>query len=78
MQDYSVVKGLLAQAEQMGLTGEEVKQAQAMRLRIEVGVGVGEGLCLYRMYSGLDDASLPVHRLVRVHIYIYTWTHQPS
>lgn len=37
MQDYSQVKGLLAQAESMGLNGEEVKQAQAMRLRIEVG-----------------------------------------
>lgn len=36
-QDYSTVKGLLAQAEKMGLSGEEVKQAQAMRLRIEVG-----------------------------------------
>lgn len=38
-QDYSQVKGLLAQAESMGLNGEEVKQAQAMRLRIEVGLG---------------------------------------
>ena len=36
-QDYGTVKGLLAQAEKMGLSGEEVKQAQAMRLRIEVG-----------------------------------------
>lgn len=36
LQDYGSVKGLLAQAEKMNLTGEEVKQAQAMRLRIEV------------------------------------------
>lgn len=36
LQDYGSVKGLLAQAERMNLTGEEVKQAQAMRLRIEV------------------------------------------
>lgn len=36
LQDYGSVKGLLALAEKMNLTGEEVKQAQAMRLRIEV------------------------------------------
>ena len=36
LQDYASVKGLLAQAERMNITGEEVKQAQAMRLRIEV------------------------------------------
>lgn len=35
-QDYVAVKSLLQQAEVMGLSGEEVKQAQAMRLRIEV------------------------------------------
>lgn len=40
-QDYGTVKGLLAQAERMGLGGEEVKQAQAMRLRIEVGGWLG-------------------------------------
>lgn len=35
-QDYATVKAMLLQAEKMGLSGEEVKQAQAMRLRIEV------------------------------------------
>lgn len=35
-QNYKSVKMLLVQAEQMGLSGEEVKQAQAMRMRIEV------------------------------------------
>lgn len=40
-QDYVAVKSLLLQAEVLGLSGEEVKQAQAMRLRIEVsGVGM--------------------------------------
>lgn len=35
-QNYKSVKMLLVQAEQMGLSGEEVKQAQAMRMRVEV------------------------------------------
>lgn len=35
-QNYKSVKMLLVQAEKMGLSGEEVKQAQAMRMRIEV------------------------------------------
>lgn len=51
-QDYGKVKGLLAQAEEMGLSGEEVKQAQAMRLRIEVGrvwgfISPWFGCCLF-------------------------------
>lgn len=41
MQDYGSVKGLLAQAEKLNLSGEEVKQAQAMRQRIEVKIGIG-------------------------------------
>lgn len=35
-QDYVAVKSLLQQAEVLGLSGEEVKQAHAMRVRIEV------------------------------------------
>lgn len=43
-QDYVAVKSLLQQAEVMGLSGEEVKQAQAMRLRIEVRSGMSPWL----------------------------------
>lgn len=50
-QDYGTVKGLLAQAEKMGLSGEEVKQAQAMRLRIEVGGSVPWLFRVLRRYT---------------------------
>ncbi|CAN0359677.1 unnamed protein product [Ectocarpus sp. 6 AP-2014] len=52
-QDYSTVKGLLAQAEQMGLSGEEVKQAQAMRLRIE-----GESICRDALTAATANKNL--------------------
>ncbi|CAM9990966.1 unnamed protein product, partial [Ectocarpus fasciculatus] len=52
-QDYSTVKGLLAQAEKMGLSGEEVKQAQAMRLRIE-----GESICRDALTAATANKNL--------------------
>lgn len=50
-QDYATVKAMLIQAEKMGLSGEEVKQAQAMRLRIEVKTMRRAFRCIVHAYT---------------------------
>eukprot|EP00904_Undaria_pinnatifida_P002449 jgi/Undpi1/12204/HiC_scaffold_5.g01880.m1 len=62
LQDYGSVKGLLALAEKMNLTGEEVKQAQAMRLRIEGESICREALATATAQKSLDDLNLNLQK----------------